>query len=74
MACLERSKLIDMMDRVDRHHRGIGLVAPLVAMEIFVSETGDWTAVMTTADGRSCLISAGKAWQHIPAPLVGTPS
>ncbi|MEL6125769.1 MAG: hypothetical protein AAFR57_05135 [Pseudomonadota bacterium] len=39
-------------------------------VEVFSSEeTGSWTIIITSAQGVSCLIAAGRAWDLSPEPL-----
>ena len=37
-------------------------------LEIFVSENGSWTVVMSEPNGRSCVLVTGESWQQIPMP------
>lgn len=39
-------------------------------MEIFVSPDGStWTAVVTSVDGKSCIVAAGEAWEDFDIPI-----
>ncbi|MFC3117874.1 hypothetical protein [Jhaorihella thermophila] len=52
----------------------IGLTAQGVVVELFASElTGTWTITATRADGRTCLVASGEAFDTIarPAPIPG---
>ncbi len=40
--------------------------------ELFVSEIGSWTIVVSDPAGRSCIIAGGKDWQRLPA-IFGDP-
>lgn len=44
----------------------MGLAGNGTAIEVFVSEAGTFTIVMTWPNGMSCLIAAGKDWQKAP--------
>jgi hypothetical protein len=45
--------------------QSIGLAADNSVVEVFASEeTGSWTITMTTADGPTCLVAAGQAFQN----------
>ena len=37
-------------------------------LEIFVSEKGSWTAIISDPNGRSCVASAGQEWTIFDAP------
>jgi hypothetical protein len=44
---------------------GCGLANQKQSMvELFVSETGSWTLVMTDVQGRSCVMASGEAWHE----------
>ena len=36
-------------------------------VELFVSDTGSWTMVVTNTDGTSCVVAAGDSWHDVPA-------
>ena len=44
------------------------------ALEIFTSETGSWTVVMTMTDGRTCIMAAGHSWHDVPRVKLGVAS
>jgi hypothetical protein len=35
-------------------------------LEVFVSDTGTWTVVVTDPKGVSCVLAAGQSWEEIP--------
>lgn len=51
----------------DEVRRGAGLTTGpdgrAQVLEIFASEAGSWTAVVTRPDGLSCLVASGQAWE-----------
>ena len=53
---------------------GRGLIGDGKAVvEIFVSEAGTWTAVVTDTQGRSCVVASGVSWTQLPQ-VVGDPT
>jgi hypothetical protein len=45
----------------------LGLQADGRMLQVFASEdTGSWTMVSTTANGTSCIVAVGEAWQVLP--------
>ncbi len=65
--CAERTNVIDTLDtQYKESPRAIGLVSQEAVLEIFVSETGTWTVVVTDPAGVSCVLAAGQAWEEIP--------
>lgn len=46
---------------------GSGMRDESSMMELWTSErTGDWTMVLSYADGRSCVVAIGEAWDATP--------
>ena len=41
------------------------------AFEVFASEKGTWTIMMTMANGMTCIMAAGHSWQNLPKELAG---
>lgn len=65
--CAERTNVIDTLDsQYKESPRAIGLVSQEAVLEIFVSETGTWTVVVTDPAGLSCVLAAGQSWEEIP--------
>ncbi len=42
-------------------------------LELFVSEKGSWTVVVSEPNGRSCVLESGEIWQQLPL-LIGDPA
>src|SRR5262245_24492453 len=50
----------------------VGLVDQKTVIEIYARADGDsWTIVTSRADGVSCVLGAGKAWQLLPIKPLG---
>lgn len=65
--CAERNNVVDTLDtQYKESPRAIGLVSQEAVLEIFVSETGTWTVVVTDPQGVSCVLAAGQSWEEIP--------
>ena len=61
--CLERDVLIGRLATgYDEAQVGAGLASDGSVIEIFVSETGTWTIIITTPSGRSCAVAVGIDW------------
>ncbi len=43
----------------------VGMVNEQSIMEIYVSDSGTWTVVLTNPAGVSCLVLSGQGWQSI---------
>jgi hypothetical protein len=46
----------------------IGLTDGGMLIEIFVSDEGRWTMVMSSPAGISCIIASGESWERMPKP------
>jgi len=73
--CSERKKFTSYLsEKYNEVPKAIGLVSNSGMMEVFVSEKGTWSILMTTPNGITCLIAAGDNWQGIKLAKIDTPS
>lgn len=49
---------------------GMGLINAGQMMELYISERGTWTMLITRPDGVTCFGPVGKSWTHIKAKPV----
>ena len=73
--CLVRA---DAVAQLKRDHgeepKALGLVeGGRAVVELFVSEEGGWTLLLTDAEGHTCLVGSGAAWTTV-APRPGNPA
>jgi len=54
--------------------RIMGVINARTVMEIFTSEKGTWTVLVTDTTGRSCITATGEAWQELPLQVAGLDS
>ena len=43
--------------------QGVGLTGGQVLFEVWTSEKGTWTLLLTRPDGKSCVMAVGEDWQ-----------
>lgn len=69
--CLPRADAIAKLQRQYREQQvGIGVASSgSLVIELFVSDSGSWTILMTRADGISCVAAVGENWAAIAAGL-----
>jgi hypothetical protein len=68
--CMEHKMLVSYLtERFDETPRALGLVASRNVMEVYVSEKGTWTIVMTTTQGVACIVAAGDTWEDVKVAL-----
>lgn len=52
----------------------IGLGSNAALIEVTASDaSGTWTIIVTTPDGRTCLVASGTSFELIPPPIPGVP-
>lgn len=64
--CGERVDIIDTLK--DRYHEvpvSMGLAGNGGVVEIFASQKGSWTIIVTRPTGVACVVSAGEAWETL---------
>ena len=49
----------------------MGLASNGTVIEVFASEAGTWTILMTHPNGLSCLLTAGENWENLSAKVAG---
>ncbi|MEZ0170890.1 hypothetical protein [Microvirga sp. TS319] len=65
-SCGPRSEIVKLLsDQYKENPVGIGLAQPGQVLEVFASQAGTWTMVMTMPDGKACLIAAGNNWEMV---------
>ena len=71
--CGDRAKLIKTLkDRYKEVPVALGLSQKSTeAFEIYASEEGTWTVIMTMSNGKSCVMAAGHSWQDLPKQVAG---
>jgi len=74
LCLLHEAAAKQLAEQYDESVVGRGLAKSGKAMfELFASEEGGWTLVVTDVQGRSCVIGSGVAWTDI-AVLTGDPA
>jgi hypothetical protein len=65
--CGKREDVVKFLDSNYKERReAMGMAGNNQLVEVYVSETGSWTIVMSMPGGNSCIIGAGEAWQQLP--------
>lgn len=71
--CGERAKIIDQLkSKYQESRQAVGLISDNGAAELYVSEKGTWTMLVTLPTGKSCIIAAGHSWDSSPTLAQGT--
>jgi hypothetical protein len=65
--CGERSKFVNKLkDSYSEKQISLGLASNGSMIEIFASDNGTFSIVITQPGGPSCLVAAGNSWQSAP--------
>jgi len=65
--CGPHLRIVALLARQYREARkAIGTVSRNHVMEVYVSQAGSWTVLVTSADGNSCIIASGADWEDVP--------
>ena len=73
--CAPRDRVVvQLKKQFEEEVSGRGLTVNGKKMiELFISEKGSWTMLISDPQGRSCVVASGEYWQGITA-LVGDPA
>ncbi|HSG96238.1 MAG TPA: hypothetical protein VLA28_12015 [Afifellaceae bacterium] len=65
--CGSRTRIVAVLaGKYGEAPKAIGSVSMQRFMEVYVSDTGSWTILMTDANNYSCIIAAGSDWEDVP--------
>ncbi len=70
--CLPHQDMVKVLNEgYEEIRRGMGIAGTQqkAIMELFISNAGTWTAIITTSDGMSCIIAAGVSYMEDDAQL-----
>lgn len=68
--CAPRERVVERLaERYGETLRSMGLDQGNGLVEIYTSDTGTWTMLLSLPDGRSCLLASGQLWEADAAPL-----
>jgi hypothetical protein len=66
VACGPREELVKLLSNQYKESPvGIGLAQSGQVLEVFASSIGSWSMVMTTTDGKTCIVAAGDNWEMV---------
>ncbi len=75
LLCGDRDKIIAALsDKYHEDRQSMGIVGQdgKGVLEVFASDQGTWTILITSAKGATCVVAAGVNWQKSPEKLAGT--
>ena len=67
--CGDRNEIVARLESgYQESTTGVGLSATGGLIELYTSEKGTWTLMLTQPNGVSCLIAAGDNWEQVDRP------
>ncbi len=67
--CGDRGEIVSRLETAYQEKASaIGLAGNGGVVELYTSEKGSWTLLLTQTTGVSCLIAAGDSWETVPHP------
>ena len=70
--CGERERMAQQLERNYKEvPQAVGLSSEGRVIEVFASDSGSWTILVTYPNGLSCAIDSGEAWERLPIRVVG---
>ncbi len=74
--CGDRNTVVAYLEETwGETQRAFGIAGGRQLVELFASESGSWTILLTSARGSTCLMAAGRGFQAVePATLEGDPA
>lgn len=71
--CGKRAEVIKTLAQAYKEQpAAMGLAAGGGMLEVFSSQNGSWTILLTQPTGTSCIVAAGEGWESIPQSLADT--
>ncbi len=71
----DRQNVVKVLaERYGEAPTSMGLGSNGHVVEVFSSDSGSWTLIVTAPNGRSCMMASGQAWENLPVITVGTDS
>ncbi len=65
--CGSRADFIKALsDKYQETGKALGIAGQVNLVEVFASKAGTWTILVTTPEGKSCIIAAGNSWEDLP--------
>lgn len=73
--CGPRASVAELLsDRFQERSVGVGVTGGGALAEMYLSDSGTWSLVVTTAGEPSCIIAGGDGWAELPPIVSGSDS
>ena len=69
VACGERAIMVEKLaSNYAERPVAMGLTSKGAVLEVFTSEIGTWTFLITMPDGLTCMVASGQNWEDLTPP------
>ncbi|HSM40210.1 MAG TPA: hypothetical protein VK862_05630 [Afifellaceae bacterium] len=69
--CMDRASIVGSLDkRFHERQAGFGLINSESLLELFISEAGTWTIIVTDRRQRTCVLATGDSWVSVDPPAI----
>jgi len=73
--CASHNQMVGLLSKkYSENPVAMGTVNTDRYMQLFVSEKGTWTILVTKTDGEACIVAAGNNWEKLPTLSKSDPS
>jgi hypothetical protein len=70
--CGNRNAIVDTLKtKYNESRQAIGVAGTDSVVELYISEAGTWTMLVTSPNGRTCIMAAGHSWDGKPTLAAG---
>jgi len=70
--CGQRADFIRALsDKYFEVPKALAIAGQVNLVEVFKSRAGTWTILVTTPEGKTCIIAAGNSWEDVPEQVLG---
>lgn len=74
-ACAERKEIVDKLgQQYSESRQSTAVTSEGSLLEIFVSREGTWSAILSSPNGRACVVAVGEAWAEETGTKVAGPA
>jgi hypothetical protein len=68
--CGPRADFIEALkSKYSETGKALAIAGQVNLVEVFTSKAGTWTILVTTPEGKSCIIAAGSSWEDLPPKI-----
>jgi hypothetical protein len=55
-----------LTDKFQEQGKAMAIAGQRNLLEVFTSKAGTWTILLTSPEGKTCIVAAGNSWEDLP--------